>query len=192
MSLSISDVTVEPGLSPISVDGSAVTQPISAISLPLPTGAATNAAVTALTKPSDTQLVDGSAHTQPVSGTFWQATQPVTGTFFQATQPVSIASTVSVVETSISAGTITNIQKTVGTSAVRATVSGSAPSVRKKLLIKPSKNNTGAIYLGSSSVTTANGLELIGPDRMEFLNENNDYFLISDTASQVVEILEVY
>ena len=43
--------------------------------------------------------VDGSAITQPVSGTFWQATQPVsiatmpttpvTGTFWQATQPVS-------------------------------------------------------------------------------------------------------
>jgi hypothetical protein len=43
--------------------------------------------------------VDGSAVTQPVSGTFWQATQPVsiatmpstpvTGTFWQATQPVS-------------------------------------------------------------------------------------------------------
>ena len=108
------------------------------------------------------------------------------------TQPVSIASTVSVVETSIAAGTITSIQKSVGITAVRATVSGSAPSARKKLLIKPSKNNTGAIYLGSSSVTTANGLELIGPDRMEFLNENNDYYLISDTASQVVEILEVY
>lgn len=33
--------------------------------------------------------VDGSAATQPVSGTFWQATQPVSGTFWQATQPVS-------------------------------------------------------------------------------------------------------
>lgn len=33
--------------------------------------------------------VDGSAVTQPVSGTFFQATQPVSGTFFQATQPVS-------------------------------------------------------------------------------------------------------
>lgn len=36
--------------------------------------------------------VDGSAVTQPVSGTFWQATQPVSGTFFQATQPISAAS----------------------------------------------------------------------------------------------------
>jgi hypothetical protein len=33
--------------------------------------------------------VDGSAVTQPVSGTFWQATQPVSGTFWQTTQPVS-------------------------------------------------------------------------------------------------------
>lgn len=33
--------------------------------------------------------VDGSGVTQPVSGTFWQATQPVSGTFWQATQPVS-------------------------------------------------------------------------------------------------------
>lgn len=36
--------------------------------------------------------VDGSAVTQPVSGTFWQGTQPVSGTFWQVTQPVSIAS----------------------------------------------------------------------------------------------------
>lgn len=56
--------------------------------------------------------VDGSAVTQPVSGTFWQTTQPVSGpltdtqlralavpvsgTFFQATQPVSIAASLAV------------------------------------------------------------------------------------------------
>ena len=43
--------------------------------------------------------VDGSATTQPVSGTFWQATQPVSGTFWQATQPVSIAAAVTVTQT---------------------------------------------------------------------------------------------
>jgi hypothetical protein len=51
---------------------------------------------------SGAQTVDGSAVTQPVSGTFWQSTQPVsiaasvavTGTFWQATQPVSIAAAV--------------------------------------------------------------------------------------------------
>lgn len=68
------------------------TQPVSAASLPLPTGAATSAKQPALgtagSASSDvitvqgiasmTALkVDGSAVTQPVSGTFWQATQPV-------------------------------------------------------------------------------------------------------------------
>lgn len=91
-----------------------------------------------------------------------------------------------------SSGTITSTLKTVGTSAVRATVAGTAPSAtRKRLLIKPSKNNTGSIYLGSSGVTTGTGLEIIGPDRLEFLLDSSDYYLISDTATQFVEIIEV-
>jgi hypothetical protein len=94
------------------------TQPVSAASLPLPSGASTLAeqqSQTTLLGTIDTDTgsiassasnidgkmptlvsgrvpVDGSGVTQPVSGTFWQATQPVSGTFFQATQPVSIAS----------------------------------------------------------------------------------------------------
>jgi hypothetical protein len=92
---------------------------IDAALLPLPTGASTEATLAAVE--SDTTAiaasvasidgknpalvsgrvpVDGSGVTQPVSGTFFQATQPVsiaasvpvTGTFFQATQPVSAAS----------------------------------------------------------------------------------------------------
>lgn len=89
------------------------------------------------------------------------------------------------------AGTITSAQVAVGTSAVRATVSGGAPNAaRKKLMIKPNKNNTGAIYIGASGVTTANGLEIIGPDRLEFDFDSGDYYLISDLAAQVVEIVE--
>ena len=91
-----------------------------------------------------------------------------------------------------SSGTITQIQKVVGTSAVRATVAGTAPSAtRKRLLIKPSKNNTGSIYLGASTVTNGTGLEIIGPDRLEFLLDASDYYLISDTSAQVVELVEV-
>lgn len=89
-------------------------------------------------------------------------------------------------------GTVSTSQITVGTSAVRATVSGAAPSAgRKKLIIKPSKNNTGAIYCGSSSVTTANGVEIIGPDTRIFDFDSSDYYLISNTAGQTVELLEV-
>lgn len=86
--------------------------PVSATSLPLPTGAATEATVDSiLTKLNASVAVTGTFYqtTQPVSiasmpstavtGTFWQTTQPVsiasmpttavTGTFYQATQPVS-------------------------------------------------------------------------------------------------------
>jgi hypothetical protein len=89
-------------------------------------------------------------------------------------------------------GTVTSAKVTVGTSVVRATVSGSAPNAtRKKLLIKPSTSNSGKIYLGASGVTTANGLEIIGPDRLEFSLDASEYYLISDTAAQSVEIVEV-
>jgi len=78
-------------------DGSGVTQPVSAASLPLPAGASTEATLSTLngkvpanlTVTATRLLTDGSGVTQPVSGTFFQATQPVSGTFFQATQPVS-------------------------------------------------------------------------------------------------------
>jgi hypothetical protein len=89
-------------------------------------------------------------------------------------------------------GTITNDQVAVGLTAVRATVSGSAPSAtRKKLMIKPSTSNSGLIYIGASSVTTSNGMQIIGPDRLEFEFDSSDYYLISDTAAQTVEIIEV-
>lgn len=64
----------------------------------LPAGAATLGAVNVLGGNATAVKVDGSAVTQPVSGTFWQATQPVsgtvavTGTFWQTTQPISAAS----------------------------------------------------------------------------------------------------
>ena len=77
------------------------TQPVSAASLPLPTGAATETTLSALntkipaslTVTSTRLLVDGSGVTQPVS---IASPVAVTGTFFQSTQPVSIASSVSV------------------------------------------------------------------------------------------------
>ena len=96
----------------------------------------------------------------------------------------------------VKSGTITSVQKTVGsvgtTGAVRATASGSAPATtRTKLWVKPSKNNTGAIYIGSASVTISTGMEIIGPDRWEILDDSNDWYLISDTDGQTVEIIEV-
>lgn len=61
------------------------TQPISVASLPLPTGASTEATLALIKAKTDNLDVLLStrtkpADTQPVSGTFWQATQPVSGT----------------------------------------------------------------------------------------------------------------
>jgi hypothetical protein len=114
------------------------------------------------------------------------ASLPVVLASDQAAIPVTSTSTPSSV-----AGTITSVQAAVGLVAVRATVAGTAPNAsRKKLMVKPSAANTGKIYIGPSSVTTANGMEIVGPDRLEFEFDAGDYYLISDTAAQVVEILE--
>lgn len=85
------------------------TQPVSAASLPLPAGAATETTVAGIrtdlgtdgaTPPAVLGLGTGVrgwlrsiyeklTGTLAVTGTFWQATQPVSGTFFQAAQPVT-------------------------------------------------------------------------------------------------------
>jgi hypothetical protein len=179
------------------------TQPISAASLPLPSGASTlGEQQTQSTRIGD--LTETAPATDTASsglnGRLQRIAQRLTSLI--ALFPSSIgqkasSDSLSVVLASdsapvITSGTITQIQATVGLTAVRATVSGSAPSAtRKKLMIKPSKNNTGSIYLGSSAVTTASGMEIIGPDRLEFDLNSFDFYLISDTAGQVVEIAEI-
>jgi hypothetical protein len=106
------------GPQPITIDDGNGVNPVKAYGLAAPAvalliGAKQGSNMEALTMASGRLLVDGSGVTQPVSGTFWQATQPVSiaatvavsgpltdaqlratavpvsGTFWQATQPVS-------------------------------------------------------------------------------------------------------
>ena len=85
------------------------TQPVSAASLPLPTGAATETSLAGVRTDLGTDgttppavlgagtgvrgwlrsIYEKLTGTLAVTGTFWQATQPVSGTFFQAAQPVT-------------------------------------------------------------------------------------------------------
>jgi hypothetical protein len=92
----------------VSVDGSATTQPVSAASLPLPTGASTSANQTTgnsslssidgkipsnLTVSATRLLTDGSGVTQPVSGTVAVSNPGLTNTELRASAvPVSVAS----------------------------------------------------------------------------------------------------
>ena len=94
---------------------------------------------------ADGLKVDGSGVTQPVSGTFFQATQPVslasapttpvTGTFFQATQPVSlaVAPTTPVTGTFFQATQPVSIAATVTTSPDNVT--GIAPIMKTGTLV---------------------------------------------------------
>lgn len=80
--------------------------------------------------------VDGSATTQPVSGTFFQATQPVSGTFWQATQPVS--------------GTVTAAQATAAN--LNATV---VQATAANLNVTAAQGGTWTVQPGNTANTTA-------------------------------------
>jgi hypothetical protein len=157
-------LSVAGGLTNTELRASAV--PVSLASLPLPSGAATSAKQAALgtagTPSSDVLTVqgatsmtalkvDGSAVTQPVSGTFWQATQPVSAAALplpsgaatasnQTTANTSLASIdgklpalsggrVPVDTGSISVGTVTTITNAVTTKPASTTISTSPAQV---------------------------------------------------------------
>jgi hypothetical protein len=189
------------------------TQPVSIASLPLSTGAATEAKQdnqitqetainTILGVKADAQAADDTGSYSIIA---FIKRALVNWTTLLAKLPSSLgaktgANSFSVVPASdasfnvvpqMFSATITSAQIAVGTSRVRATVSGSAPSAsRKKLFVKPTAGNTGRVWIGGSAVTIANGLEIIGPDRLEFELDASDYYVISDTAAQTVDIME--
>jgi len=92
-------------------------------------------------------------------------------------------------------GTITQAAVTVGTSAVRITVAGTAPNAaRKQLVFQPEKISSARFYFGSSSVTSSGanrGIEVIPGQIISMDYDANDYYIISDTAAQTVLITEV-
>lgn len=123
--------------------------------------------------------IDGSATIQPVSGTFFQATQPVNnaGTFAVQLTGASnnvnnISGTVSLpTGAAIEAGHLATIdtvlavpttlfdgKTTVTTAGTRVTLA--AAQAVKGVTIKALSINTGFIYVGNASVSSANGLQL--------------------------------
>lgn len=123
---------------------------------------------------------------------------------FPATQVVSqptassLNATVvgSVSESTPTALTIHNAALTVSTTAIRLTVSGSAPvSTRVTLVATPDSLSTAKFYIGSSSVTSTGatrGIQILAGQVFIANHDAGDYWIISDTASQTVEIMEQY
>jgi len=180
----------------------------------LPTGAATSSNQTNGTQKS--QIVDGSGTVvgpdQTIAGTNYlpvvlaaSATSgaavvvrsiQVAGSDGTNAQTLSTDATgkLKTITATPTAGTVTQAAITVGLTAIRVTVTGSAPSsTRSVLVVNPDSASLAKFYIGSSGVTSSGatrGIQFLGGDQIAFNSDAGDYYIISDTAAQTVYILE--
>ncbi len=119
----------------LKVDGSAVTQPVSASSLPLPTGAAT-------------------AAKQPAIGTAGSASTDVI-----TVQGIASGTALAVNSTPVSPGSILNGVTNVTTAGTRVVLASSTTC--RSVTVRAKHTNTGVIYVGNSSVSSSNGYTLL-------------------------------
>lgn len=197
---------------------------VSAIAGALPAGANALGSVSVSNFPatqpvSGTVSISGSV---AVTGTFFQATQPVSLTTLPAlTAGTAIIGKVGIDQTTpgttngvqvnaaLPAGTnvigkvqqstptaltVTQAAITVGTSAVRLTVSGSAPSSTRVVLVAtPDTASTATFYIGSATVTNSGatrGVEIVAGQSFIANNDAGDYYIVSSAATQTVTVLE--
>ncbi len=174
------------------------TVPVSAASLPLPSGAATSALQTT----GNTSLASIDSKTPALGQALAGSSVPVVLTAAQLTTLTPLTSvtvtqsTASNLKTAAYASTptaltVTQAAITVGTSAVRLTVSGSAPaSTRVVLVATPDNASTAHFFIGGSSVTAFGGIEIVAGQPFIANNDAGDYWIISDTAAQTVYVME--
>ncbi len=90
--------------------------------------------------------------------------------------------------------TITQAAITVGTSAVRLTVSGAAPSAtRVALVVTPDVASAAVFYIGGASVTNSGatrGIEIKAGQSFIANNDAGDYYIVSSIAAQEVTVME--
>ncbi len=168
----------------VTADAGTGTFAVSAASLPLPTGAATSALQTT----GNTSL--SSILTNQTNGTQTAVVSQPTAANLNAT----VVGTINAKAATPTALTITQAAVAVGTSAVRLTVSGSAPSATRVLLvITPDSLSTAKFYIGSSSVTptsSTRGPEITAGQSFIANSDAGDYWIVSDTAAQTVYVME--
>lgn len=111
--------------------------------------------------------------------------------------PVVIASdqaSVKVNKTTPTALTITQAAITVGTTAVRLTVSGAAPATTRVVLVAtPDVASTATFYIGSTTVTSTGatrGVEIKAGQAFVANNDAGNYFIVSSVAAQTVTLME--
>ncbi len=130
--------------------------------------------------------VDGSAVTQPVSGTFWQATQPVSGT-------VSITADSSVNVAQV-AGTTTDTNsgvKSAGT--LRVVLATDQPALTNKLLVTPdsvalpANQSVNVAQFGGTNTVTGTGAGGAGVPRVTVSNDTQLQIWDGTTGPVAVE-----
>lgn len=163
----------------------------------LPTGAATNAELITINTTLGSPFQAGGS----IGNTSFAVTQAtassLNATVVQATAAslnATVVGTVNAKAATPTALTVTQAAITVGTTAVRLTVSGSAPaSTRVVLVATPDKASTATFYIGSSSVTNSGstrGIEIAAGQSFIANNDAGDYWIVSSVASQTVTVME--
>lgn len=169
---------------------------VTVVSSTLPTGGATSALQTAgnsLLTTGNASLSSIDTKTPALGQALAAASVPVVLTALQVTA-LTPPTTVNTKAATPTALTVTQKAITVGTSAVRLTVSGSAPaSTRVVLAATVDSTSVALFYIGASSVTNSGanrGLQIVAGQPFVANNDAGDYFIISDTASQTVYVME--
>lgn len=167
-------VTATPtGTQDVNIVGTTVTQPISAVSLPLPTGAATEA--TLVTRLADATFT-GRINT--LGQKTMAASTPVVIASDQSTLPVSFAS---------SAGTATVIRVATSTTVATALV---ANANRTGLIIN-TEGGTTYVKFGSTATTTDYTVELAGNSYYDYQGYKGIVTVIRASGTGNIQVTEV-
>jgi hypothetical protein len=162
----------------LKVDGSAVTQPVSAASLPLPTGAST-----AAKQPALGTAGTASADVITVQGIASMTALKVDGS--AVTHPVSIAATVNTSEVGRSA--VIHFQASIPT-----TVGGTqlASNACKEATVKNLLSNSNIIWVGITGVAASSGYELNPGESLTLkVSNTNLIYCLSASGSQTVCVI---
>lgn len=80
---------------------------------------------------------------------------------------------------------------TAGLTAIRLTTDAAAPSAtRRKLNFMPDPGSSANFFVGPSGVTITSGLQIFPGQNIDWVNDPNDYYIISSSATQSVYVLE--
>lgn len=183
------------------VDGSAVTQPISAVSLPLPTGAATEATLatraseaTLATRASEATLssinsnIDVALSTRLAEATFTARINTLGQKTMANSTPIVIASDQSAIPVTFGGSAVATVTR-VAVSTTVATLSASNAAKTKVIV----HNETGTLYvkLGSGATSTDYSYRLTAQTTLEIEGYTGIVTGIKQTGSTDAQVTEV-